>query len=223
MQEMENSIKNQDSQKQARDRLLDAAEKSFAEKGFDGTGVRELTAKAHCNIAAVNYHFGGKDNLYIEVFRRRLSALCEARIRSIEQVMSRSDDEVTLEELLRAFAKSFVEPLVDQASGPVFMKLMIREISDPRLPKRMFLEEMILPTLRVFERAIVRICPGMDERTVVLCLVSVVGQLMHIVSVGEMFGHGGDGDLPIPSLDEIVEHVVEFSAAGIRGLIRGYS
>lgn len=68
----DNSTNNSDSNKTVRDRLLDAAEQSFAEKGFDGTNVRDLTAKANCNIAAVNYHFGGKENLYLEVFRRRM-------------------------------------------------------------------------------------------------------------------------------------------------------
>ena len=54
------------------ERLLDAAEKLFCEKGYEGTSVRDITAEAGCNIAAVIYHFGGKERLYQEMFRRRL-------------------------------------------------------------------------------------------------------------------------------------------------------
>ena len=49
-----------------RDRILAAAQKFFAEKGFDTTSVRDITTEADCNVASVNYHFGGKENLYLE-------------------------------------------------------------------------------------------------------------------------------------------------------------
>ena len=68
---------------ETRTRLLDTAECLFAERGFAGTSVRDITADAGCNLAAVNYHFGGKQNLYREVFRRRLAALREQRLASI--------------------------------------------------------------------------------------------------------------------------------------------
>ncbi|MFW6334288.1 MAG: TetR/AcrR family transcriptional regulator, partial [Desulfosalsimonas sp.] len=54
-----------------RQRVLDHAEKLFAEKGFTGVSIREITAMADCNLAAVNYHFGGKKKLYLAVFRER--------------------------------------------------------------------------------------------------------------------------------------------------------
>ncbi|MHC4555307.1 MAG: TetR/AcrR family transcriptional regulator, partial [Planctomycetota bacterium] len=59
----------------ARDRLLDAAEALFCEKGFEGVSVRELTATAGCNLAAVNYYFGGKEKLYTEMFRRQFAVM----------------------------------------------------------------------------------------------------------------------------------------------------
>ena len=54
-----------------RERLLDAAEMLFAHKGYNGITVREITRKAQCNQAAVNYHFRSKKNLYLEVFKSR--------------------------------------------------------------------------------------------------------------------------------------------------------
>lgn len=54
-----------------RDRLLDEAEDLFAQRGFHAVSVREITKAAQSNLAAVNYHFGNKQNLYLEVFRSR--------------------------------------------------------------------------------------------------------------------------------------------------------
>ncbi|UCF00455.1 MAG: helix-turn-helix transcriptional regulator, partial [Planctomycetota bacterium] len=65
---MNNFNNNNDLSKAVCDRLLDAAEQLFAQTGFNGTSIRHITTKANSNIAAVNYHFGGKEKLYIEVF-----------------------------------------------------------------------------------------------------------------------------------------------------------
>jgi AcrR family transcriptional regulator len=58
-----------------RDRILGAAEELFAQRGFEGASLRQLTTAAGVNLAAVNYHFGSKEKLVEEVFRRRLDAL----------------------------------------------------------------------------------------------------------------------------------------------------
>ena len=54
-----------------KERLLDTAEILFAQKGFHAVTVREITSTAKCNMAAINYHFNNKKNLYMEVFRSR--------------------------------------------------------------------------------------------------------------------------------------------------------
>ena len=54
-----------------RERLLDEAEALFSEKGYNAVTVREISAAADCNLASINYYFGNKKNLYLEVFRER--------------------------------------------------------------------------------------------------------------------------------------------------------
>ncbi len=56
---------------ETRNRILEVAEKLFAEKGFRGVSVREITSSAKVHLSAINYHFGFKESLYLEVFRRR--------------------------------------------------------------------------------------------------------------------------------------------------------
>lgn len=215
MNNVDNVAKKGDSSKQIRERLIDVAEGLFCEKGFDGTSVRDITSRAKCNVAAVNYHFGGKDKLYYEVFHRHMRTLRDIRIASIKRVMSQGEGEVTLEQLLRAFAIAFIEPLINESSGRRLMKLMVREMLDPYLPKKMFVEEMGRPTLSALGDAIAKICPGLGQRETVMSILSVIGQLIHTVHLNEILNAEEDFGLQMPNLAEMVEHIVAFSAGGI--------
>jgi len=214
-----NNISQAVTSKEVTNRLLDAAENLFAEKGFDGTSIREITSQAKCNLAAVNYHFGGKEKLYSEVFRRRMIAMRDVRIASIEEVMSQTDHEPTLEELIRGFATAFIEPLIDQSSGRRFMKLMVREMSDPRLPRKMFVEELAAPTLSALGKAMAKLYPGLDQRKIVLSIMSIVGQLVQVIRLNEMCDIEDFVGVPAPTLTEMVDHIVEFSTAGIQAMV----
>ena len=66
-------------------RLIEAATLLFAEKGFDGVGIREIAAKAHANSAMVGYHFGGKEGLYFAALRAGFER-CPSRIAQMEKV-----------------------------------------------------------------------------------------------------------------------------------------
>ena len=89
-----------------RERLLEAAERLFAERGFRATSVRALTSEARCNVASVNYHFGGKEGLYREMFRRRLVVLREQRIAGIRRAMDEAGGGASLEVTLGAFTRA---------------------------------------------------------------------------------------------------------------------
>ena len=65
-------ISNNEKVEDTRERILDEAEILFAGQGYHAVSVREITSAAQCNLAAVNYHFGNKHNLYLEVFRSRV-------------------------------------------------------------------------------------------------------------------------------------------------------
>ncbi|MHC4155835.1 MAG: TetR/AcrR family transcriptional regulator [Planctomycetota bacterium] len=213
--------KNRDSNKSVRGRLLDAAGQLFPEKGFDGTSVRDLAAAADCNIAAVNYHFGGKENLYVELWRRYLIHMREIRLAAIQRVMEKQPTDAALENLLRAFANAFLEPLIGQSRAQHFTKLMAREMLDRRLPADMFVEEVIVPTLTAMRQAFARICPDLDPSRVRLVVYSIVAQLLHAVHMKGAFEHTNNPEFPSFDLAETIEHVVRFSAAGIRDYAKG--
>jgi len=78
--------------KRTREQILGAAENLFAEKGFSNTSIRDITEKADCNLAAVNYHFHGKENLYIEVFRLHMSRIRDLRINAVHKFLSNESE-----------------------------------------------------------------------------------------------------------------------------------
>jgi AcrR family transcriptional regulator len=197
------------------DRLIEAAEELFCTRGFNETSVRDIAAAAGCNIASVNYYFGGKDNLYVEVWRRRLAELRDVRLASIDRVMSKQG-QPQLEELLRSYANSFIEPLVEGGRSERFVSLMAREMVDPHLPRDMLFKEMIVPVMNAFTQALRRICPWLAIDRAQLVILSVVGQLMQTVLSKGMFVQDEQSGVPRLDLDAMVDHIVQFSAAGIR-------
>ena len=202
--------------KGVRDRLLDAAEELFCEHGFEGASIRDIAASADCNIASVNYYFGGKEKLYEEVWRRHLIPMRDARIVSVNKVMFQSDGKPQLEELLKAFADAFVGPMVDDNKYRQLGILMAREWIDRRLPANMFFDDVIRPTMTAMSKALVKACPGLDESKVPLVVLSIAGQLVQLAHIKTMFEQVSDSGLPIFNLAEAIDHVVTFSAAGIQ-------
>jgi AcrR family transcriptional regulator len=204
-----------DSDRSVQDRLLDAAEELFCERGFDDASVRKIAAEADCNLAAVNYYFGGKEKLYIEVWRRHLRDMRETRLASIDKVMSKSS-KPRLEDLLRSFANAFVGSLIDESKGPRFIKLMIREMLDRRLPGNLFFEELIIPTMNAFSQALMKICKTLDKSKAQLVIISFIGQLLQTFHVKAMFEQIDNPELLRFDLTQVLDHIVVFSAAGIR-------
>lgn len=201
-------------------RLVEAGERLFCQHGFNETSVRDIAAVAGCNAASVNYYFGGKENLYLAVWRQRLSAIRDARLASIRTVMA-AGESVSLEALLQSYARAFVGPMLEGESGCRFVNLMARELMDRRLPREIFVDEMISPVMKAFGEALQTICPWLDKEKTDYTILSVVGQLVHAVTAKEMFECFDHPGLPRLELEELVDHVVKFSAAGIRAYQSG--
>lgn len=105
-----------------KERILDAAEELFADRGFRETSLRDITSRAGANLAAVNYHFQSKDALIQAVFARRLGPINDARIRMLDEAEKRAGaGQLPVEAVVRAF----VEPLLkDKAAVPESFKCL---------------------------------------------------------------------------------------------------
>ena len=197
------------------DRILSAAQKLFADKGFDATSVRDITTEAACNVASVNYHFGGKDKLYLETFRSMLTVLRDRRLEMMGELMERQPSP-SLEEFVETFAVIMIEPLVGDSRGRMFLNLVSREMIAPRLPDGVLLEEFFEPMMERATAALARVGPPLEAASARLCVMSMVGQLLHSLKAHHLLSDLGRSDvIPMHHSDQMA-HFVRFSVGGIR-------
>ena len=111
---------------ETRRRLLEAAGETFAEKGFRAATVREICGRAGANLAAVNYHFGDKEQLYVETVRYAHLAGAEGPPPEFDVDATESP-----ERKLERFVRGFLQRLLDPARPTWHARLMAREMTEP--------------------------------------------------------------------------------------------
>ena len=198
---------------EARDRLLDAAEKLFCEKGFHATSVRELTAEANCNIAAVNYHFGGKENLYREMFRRQFQSMIGQNLETIQRVMS--EPEPTVEKLMRAIIAPAIHRVVQDEANSKVLRMLVREVLDQQIDPKPMCKEIKGQFFDHLGKALKQLVPGMpddpEQLTLVVC--SIDGVVLHPFLFYEMYSIMMPGVSP----EQLIDHMEKFIVSAIRG------
>lgn len=130
-----------------RERLLDRAELLFAEQGYHAVTVRAVTNAAEANLAAVNYHFGTKANLYQEVFRSRWAVRARKVKRCFYDLLENQSVD-TKEAIVDSLARSFFSGPLSEKERRCFFLLMMREITRPTDTFRLISDEFITPFLR---------------------------------------------------------------------------
>lgn len=93
-----------------RERILEAAERLFAVKGYDGTSIRDVAAAAGVQIANISYHFGLKENLFETVIKRRAAYMCERRMNALERYRAEAGTKpIPIEKLIEGYVWPFIE------------------------------------------------------------------------------------------------------------------
>ena len=116
-----------------RERILDAAEALFVEHGFEATSMRMITGRAGVNLASINYHFGSKDALIQDVFRRRLTWLNQERLRELERFEKEARGApLKPHQIVEAlFGVSLRMAADTEHGGHTFMRLLGRTYTEP--------------------------------------------------------------------------------------------
>ena len=203
---------------QTRESLMDAAEELFATRGLRSTSIRDIVDAVGCNIAAVNYHFGGKENLYLQVVKRRVSSLREVTLGRIEQLHQHDSPPPTLETILEAYAEAFIEPLVEDGTGRHMMLLFSRELTDSHLAPELLLTEFVEPVHDALGKAIDSACPDLHAEDVKVCIQLFIAQLAHLLRMQGYFASVGRKRTPLPVSKKTIRTIVRFSAGGIRAV-----
>jgi AcrR family transcriptional regulator len=198
-------------------RLLEAAGEVFAEYGYRAATVRQICEKAGANIAAVNYHFGDKEGLYIAVLRLAPKPFAVKYPR-------RSDlgAKATAEEKLRAYIGSLLHRVFDKGRPGWHTKLLAREMMEPTRALDILVEEGGRPMHRELA-SIVRELLGSEasDKAVRLCAMSVMSQCVYYHLARPVITRLYPEQRYDPKeIEEIAEHISQFSLLAVKGLAK---
>ena len=154
-----------------RERILKAAERLFAERGYEATSIRAIVAKARVNQAAINYHFAGKDGLYREVLRAAFRALTEHQLAHVEEMKAMSREQALVE-----FVRHQLQPLIGRDELSRHLRIFNWEAVRPTAVFRTLLSEEAAPFMGVAVDLVRRFLPDADQRTLVVAAIWLIGQ-----------------------------------------------
>jgi TetR/AcrR family transcriptional regulator, regulator of cefoperazone and chloramphenicol sensitivity len=200
---------------ETRQRLLKAAERLFADRGFKKVTVRAICRAAQANVAAVNYHFGSKLGLYREVMQSAIDAM-----RETNDAARMAGEGQSAEEQLRRYIVIFVHRLL-RSGGDTVHKLIHREMNDPTPALDALVEQGVRPRVDYLSGVIAAIigCARSDQR-VLRCVASVQSQSIAYLP-NPIAARLGLTFKPTPAhLNDVAEHIAEFSLAGVHAVGR---
>lgn len=205
----------------ARARLLQAAERLFADRGLESTSIRDLAREAQVNVAAVNYYFGSKENLYLEALRH--SFLCARHETTVfEQIAARARAAGTPQagyDGIREFIREFMYPLTYTDEAGCHLSLMAREMTNPTPALDVIIEEFIKPKSRVIAELVAIARPDLiGTERLVLTAISIVAQCLHYKMTQPVtLKLIGESRLTPELIERISSHIADFSISALQG------
>ena len=196
-----------------KDRILGAAEELFAQHGFAGTSLRQVTSRADVNIAAVNYHFGSKENLVNEVFRRRMDEMSAHRLAALKTALELHPGE--LEPILAAFVEPALAIAQDRHGGAAFVRVVARAYAEKNDSLRKFLSDHYGHVLRDFAKAIAACVPALSKEELYWRLDFLAGALTYAMADFGLIKRP-TGTAEKAHRERAARELIRFAAAGFK-------
>ena len=195
-----------------------AAERLFALHGFQNVSVRDITAEAGVNLASVNYHFGSKDALLFEIFRKRTAELNRERVRMLHEANERHAGKPPIREILEAL---FMPPLrwSDPANDRgIAIQFIIRARSEGTAEMREVLQNDVSHLAR-FADALMAARPDLPKEDVYWRLHFCLG-MVHNNRFAEFdrLHHLSGGLTREGDVDALLTRMLDFAEAGFLAL-----
>jgi len=217
--EKENCMPSYQPGSDTRNRLLVAAAEVFAEQGFRHARISDICQRAQANIAAVNYHFGDKESLYLAVVHKLdEESKADAAYMQIDQAAAPA-------EKLHTFIREFLGILLKSGPSTWLGKLMAREMIEPTAALDYMIEKVIPPVdgaVRGIVGEILSLEP--EHPTVRLCVSSILSQCMIYFDTKEIALRmnpellNADGSYAPAVISILAEHVTQFSLHGMQSM-----
>lgn len=200
-----------------RERVLDAAERLFADHGFDAVSIRQIAQEAGVTLGVVGFHGGAKLDLFRTILARRVATLTAARTEALTTLRARSVAP-TLHDLVDAY----IGPYIDIAAGgdaqwQAYARLIARTVSDDRWYPEV--RDLYDPTARLYIDAIAGLYPEADRDRLAAALVMAVACMLSIVAssirIAGLAQAPGAAVTPPPSVAAYKATLIDFCAGGI--------
>jgi AcrR family transcriptional regulator len=200
-------------------RILDTAESLFMEHGFEATSLRQLTAAAGVNLAAVNYHFGSKEELFQAVLTRRLDPMNQERIDLLARYEQEAGERpLTCERILSAMLIPALRLSRDEKrGGKNFLRVLGRAYADPAPFIRNFLSAQYAEMIARFKEAFQQALPHLTKQELTWRLHFVMGALSYTLAgtdslklMMQVLSHEEDND------ELLLQRLAPFLAAGLK-------
>lgn len=194
-------------------RLLQAGRKIFSEHGRENATIRDICTLAGANVAAVNYHYGGKERLYVAILQDYIQRENERHPRD-EGITPESSPKDRLRAYLRSFLLQTLgdgDPVDDRLG-----KLVTQEFIEPSQYFGEIFDRHCRPTHNMLLDIVRQMLPGCDELTVSRCASSIIGQCVLFDFAKEAIGRmHPDLVLQAGNIEDITDFIMEFSLGGI--------
>jgi len=203
---------------EARDRILDAAEILFAEQGFEVVSLRQITTQAAVNLAAVNYYFGSKEGLIMDVLARVVGPINERRLAMLDEAEAEFPGKpVAVERILEAVFLPIITSMNEsEHSRQVMLKLAGRCMSAPGA-------EMPEAMLRIFREVADRFCgalfvalPHLSKAEVYWRMHFTIGAMLYALVQHETLVSISEGEVLADDAVNALEELIAFNAGGLR-------
>jgi AcrR family transcriptional regulator len=201
-------------------RILDAAELLFMEHGFEATSLRSLTSAASVNLAAVNYHFGSKEELFQAVLTRRLDPMNQERIELLDRIEREGLGRVlSCEKILFAMLIPALRLARDEErGGKNFLRLLGRAYADPAPFIRHFLSEQYAEMIGRYKEAFQKALPHLSRQELTWRLHFVMGALSYTLAgtdLLKLLQQVAPGERDNDEL--LLQRLAPFLVAGLKG------
>lgn len=202
-----------------KERILDAAEELFMEHGFEATSLRQITAAAKVNLAAVHYHFGSKEELFEAVLTRRLDPMNQERVALLNRYEhAAAPHPLSCEKILAAMFIPALRLARDRdRGGKNFLRLLGRAYADPAPFIRHFLSDQYAVMIARFKAAFRRALPQLPKKELTWRLHFIMGALSYTLAgtdtlklIAELSPGEADND------ELLLRRLAPFLIAGLR-------
>ena len=205
-----------------RERILDAGERLFMVHGYEGTSMRQITSEAAVNLAAVNYHFGSKESLMQEVFRRRLDWLNKERISLLNRLEAESEGKpLKPSQIVDGFFGTLLRIADDDSRGGMtFLRLLGRTLTEPSEFIRTFLMDEYAEVVERYKQALFRALPDVPKAEIVWRFHFMLGATSYAIAGTDALRVITDWQIEAEDstdrLDRLLPRLMSFLLGGLR-------